>query len=63
MGEGGVVMVRGESVLVDWADDAVMVRGGVSGYEEAMVSPLSEVVGKFNGSTDMTETNHWCIPE
>ena len=56
-------MVRGESVLVDWADDAVMVRGGVSGYEEAMAGPLSEVVGKFNGSTDMTETNHWCIPE
>ena len=57
-GRGGVVMVRGESVFVEWSDDGFVVRGGVLGEEEAMVGPLSKL-GKPNDSTDIVETNHW----
>ena len=57
---GGVVRVRGESVLVEWSDDddGFVVRVGVLGEEEAMACSLSKV-GKHNDSTDIVGTNHW----
>ena len=54
-----MVVVRGESVLVEWSDDGFVVQGGVLGEEEAMAGPLSKL-GKPNDSTaDIVETNHW----